>query len=92
MVTKKQKHMPDRNKKAVLELEVKLINREPCAKGHCHYWMIETPKGPKSEGVCKFCGDIREFDNFGPDFYWGGDKPGTLVPCLPDLSKDKEKG
>lgn len=89
MVTKKQKHMINRDKKAVLE--VKLINREPCARGHFHYWLIETPKGPKSEGICKFCGDIREFDNFGPDFFWGSEKAETLVPCLPNLSKDEEK-
>jgi len=32
-----------------------------------HYWIIESPKGPTSKGVCKFCGEEREFDSFGPD-------------------------
>ncbi len=28
-----------------------------------HYWKIESPKGTKSRGVCKLCGEIREFGN-----------------------------
>lgn len=29
----------------------------------CHHWLIETPNGPISRGVCKFCSEIREFHN-----------------------------
>ena len=28
-----------------------------------HHWVIETPKGPKSRGACKKCGEEREFVN-----------------------------
>jgi len=28
-----------------------------------HYWMIESPTGPTSRGVCKLCGAEREFRN-----------------------------
>lgn len=28
-----------------------------------HHWLIEPPKGPTSMGVCKLCGETREFDN-----------------------------
>ena len=28
-----------------------------------HHWLIESPRGPMSEGVCQRCGAIREFNN-----------------------------
>ncbi len=28
-----------------------------------HYWVIESPEGPTSRGVCKFCGQGKEFYN-----------------------------
>lgn len=28
-----------------------------------HYWIIETPNGSSSQGVCKFCKEEREFHN-----------------------------
>ncbi len=28
-----------------------------------HYWNIETPQGPTSEGVCQRCGNRRDFMN-----------------------------
>ena len=28
-----------------------------------HFWMIETPNGPTSQGVCKLCGMQQEFRN-----------------------------
>jgi len=34
-----------------------------------HYWILETPQGPTSKGVCKFCQAEKEFDNI-----WPGDK------------------
>ena len=31
---------------------------------HCaHYWVIDRPDGPESEGVCKLCGDKKLFSN-----------------------------
>ncbi|MBI2831778.1 MAG: hypothetical protein HYX79_05940 [Chloroflexi bacterium] len=29
----------------------------------CHFWMIESPNGPTSKGVCRFCGAEKEFNN-----------------------------
>ena len=41
---------------------------------HCvHYWIIESPKGPTSKGVCKYCGAEREFLNYWGDFFWEDD-------------------
>ena len=28
-----------------------------------HHWHIETAAGPVSKGVCRFCGEERDFDN-----------------------------
>ena len=28
-----------------------------------HHWLIEPPQGPTSIGVCKICGEKREFEN-----------------------------
>ena len=33
---------------------------------HCaHYWVIDRPSGPLSEGVCQRCDEHREFSNSG---------------------------
>ena len=28
-----------------------------------HYWVIASPNGPTSQGVCKLCGERAEFRN-----------------------------
>ena len=35
----------------------KRINSEVCS----HYWMIGTPNGDTCKGICKFCGEEKEF-------------------------------
>ena len=33
--------------------------------GSCrHYWIIESPRGPVSSGLCRDCGEGREFKNY----------------------------
>jgi len=32
-----------------------------------HHWLIEEANGPTSVGVCRFCGERREFSNSVPD-------------------------
>lgn len=40
------------------------ITTEARAKPECcHYWLIESPNGSRSHGICKFCNEEREFDN-----------------------------
>ncbi|GEM_PF-1800579 len=57
-----------------------------------HYWIIESPKGPTSGGICKFCGARKEFDNWGPDSFRYGDVPDILAPSIADVvTVDKEK-
>ena len=35
-----------------------------------HLWLIETPRGPMSEGKCKFCGETNQFINSAPRTSW----------------------
>lgn len=32
-----------------------------------HHWVIDPPNGPTSVGVCKNCGEEREFPNAEPE-------------------------
>lgn len=34
-----------------------------CIEGYTHFWVIESPNGPTSQGTCKLCGNEREFRN-----------------------------
>lgn len=38
-----------------------------------HHWVIESPHGATSHGVCKRCGEEREFQNSASDTLWEGD-------------------
>jgi hypothetical protein len=29
----------------------------------CHHWVIESPDGPTSSGICRDCGEMRDFKN-----------------------------
>jgi hypothetical protein len=56
-----------RKPKAVHEKQ-KHIARAGCA----HYWIIESPQGPVSKGVCRYCGAVSEFSNYMPYPSWEG--------------------
>ena len=44
---------------------------KPVAKGNCvHHWLIETPNGRESTGVCKRCGATKEFANSTDQVMW----------------------
>ena len=39
---------------------------------HCyHQWVIDSPNGPQSRGVCRLCEEERYFDNFIEGTSWG---------------------
>jgi hypothetical protein len=47
---------------------IAIVSSEPeasaAANVQCaHHWLIEPAKGPTSVGVCKLCGEVREFSN-----------------------------
>jgi hypothetical protein len=35
-----------------------------------HRWVIETPNGEFSRGVCRLCGAEKEFPNSAEDYLW----------------------
>ena len=46
-----------------MRFKIKAVE-EAVAQDKCrHYWLIETPKGPISRGVCKLCGVEKDFYN-----------------------------
>ena len=61
--------------------------------GHdAHHWIIDSPKGPTSSGICKICGKMQEFDNWGPDSIKYGDISEVLAPCIPELPGQDDMG
>jgi len=42
----------------------------------CHHWIINLAQGPTSQGVCKNCGEVKEFQNYisVEELGWGGQK------------------
>lgn len=45
-----------------------------------HHWVLEAPAGPVSRGVCKRCGEVREFRNYLDTPYWDRDVSPEPVP------------
>ena len=35
-----------------------------------HHWIIESPDGPVSKGLCQKCGEEKEFQNYFPYSKW----------------------
>ena len=55
-----------------------------------HYWIIDTPKGPVSRGVCKYCGAAKEFQNYWQGSTWERDTSRPLeLPMVPHISHDQ---
>ena len=49
-----------------VKIEEKVTER--VAENQCqHYWIIEMANGPTSKGVCKYCGEERDFFNADPN-------------------------
>jgi len=57
----------------------------------CHYWIIEVANGPKSRGVCKHCGESKDFLNSIPDFTAPKRRTSPLdLPEMPDVELDED--
>ena len=48
----------------------KVTNDEEIGSECRHHWLIESPNGPTSRGVCKLCGERGEFRNSMPISGW----------------------
>jgi hypothetical protein len=76
-----------RRKVKVKERNKDYVAGEPCR----HYWIIEMANGPKSRGVCKYCGESRDFLNAMPDFTVPKRKTNPLdLPEMPEVDIDED--
>ncbi len=42
-----------------------VLNTDPSEEESCaHHWLIESPDGETSRGVCRICGSSRRFANY----------------------------
>ena len=49
----------------------------------CHHWEIQVATGPTSLGICRNCGEAREFKNYVEGSSWGDDRtPAREVPSV----------
>ena len=48
-------------------------------EGCKHFWLIDTPSGPVSRGVCKVCGVVKEFKNYLDTTPYWEDEPATVA-------------
>lgn len=73
--------------------KVKTAPQGLIATGDCrHYWIIDSPKGPTSRGVCKLCGAEKEFQNFMSDSLWEGDRsPHLGLSSAANIEPDREE-
>ncbi|HZP56668.1 MAG TPA: hypothetical protein VFC53_03835 [Dehalococcoidia bacterium] len=51
--------------------EAEVREQPACA----HHWVIASPNGATSHGVCKRCGLEKEFPNSAEDYLWERDVP-----------------
>jgi hypothetical protein len=52
------------------EVAVSTLEQEVMEPTCRHHWLIESPHGATSMGVCKLCGSQKEFRNSAGDFLW----------------------
>ena len=52
------------------EVAVSTLEQEATEPTCRHHWLIESPHGATSMGVCKLCGSQKEFRNSAGDFLW----------------------
>ena len=74
------------------KVKVKEKNGEQVSEGRCsHYWIIEIANGPKSSGVCKYCGEQRDFFNSisALNEIKRNDRPFDL-PEMPEVELDRD--
>lgn len=62
--------------------------RQAEVTGDCrHHWVIDTPAGTTSRGVCKRCGAEREFYNVLADFPWEQDSVSQGLSWVREVHK-----
>jgi hypothetical protein len=75
-----------RQRQLTKSTSVAILDAPNLEENQCnHYWIIESPRGPTSSGICKFCGTRKEFDNWGPDSFRYGDMSEVLAPRVSEM-------
>ena len=46
------------------------VTQEQYQEECVHHWMIDSPSGPASRGVCRKCGQEKDFPNAIADSLW----------------------
>ena len=60
--------------------------KEKPEKKECvHHWIIETPDSRTSTGVCKLCGEVKEFSNDWLNPYLTTQRPGESQDSQPGV-------
>ena len=52
---------------------VEAVEREEETRQCGHHWLIDSPGGPTSKGVCRLCGIERQFRNYLESARWDED-------------------
>lgn len=75
----------------VMKLKTKEKTKDEIDQDECHhYWIIEIANGPKSRGICKYCGETKDFFNSISDFTVPKRKANPLkLPKIPKVELDK---
>ena len=56
----------------VQQAEVVPVQEVPEGSQVCrHHWLIQAADGPTSVGVCRICGETRDFKNYVETATWG---------------------
>lgn len=79
-------------KQKIKERKGEEVVEENASENECpHFWDIEAANGPSSKGVCRLCGETKEFFNALPDFNPLKRKHNPLdLPKMPDVKVDKD--
>lgn len=73
-----------------LKIEESIREYRPVEICH-HFWIIESANGPKSRGICKYCGEKRDFLNTIPDLNAPKKKGNPLdLPEVERVKLDKD--
>ena len=61
-----------------------------------HHWVIQPADGPVSNGLCRVCGETREFKNYVESATWGDSrittKNSSSSPAVESTSDDEDLG
>lgn len=73
----------------VQQLSRPVIEKQQEQPTCCHHWISEAPSGPVSNGICRLCGEEKEFKNYIETAPTGNDAPaavdGSHYPVLPSF-------